>query len=90
MELNEYPDCSLERAKERGVTREQVEDVLRTGKPVTAALGRLAKTKIYDYHGIWKHQFYEQQLVKVIYVIEDDTMITVTVIAHYGRWREVL
>ncbi len=79
---------TLQRAIERGADPSQVEEVLRTGAPMPASGGRLAKAKVYDYHGVWKGRHYEQQMVKVIYVVEGDTLITVTVVVHYGRWGE--
>ena len=79
---------TLERASERGSNVRQIEDVLRTGTPVTAGGGRLAKAKVYDYHGLWKGRYYDQQMVKVIYAVEGDALITVTVVVHYGRWPE--
>lgn len=51
---------------ERGTDAEHIRDVVLAGTPVIATRGRLAKIKAYDYHGIWKGRFYEQQLVKVI------------------------
>ena len=41
-----------ERARERGASLEQIEDVLRTGPSELAGADRFAKYKIYDYHGI--------------------------------------
>ncbi len=79
---------TLERAGERGTDARQIEDVLCTGTPVAAGGGRLAKVKVYDYHGVWKGHYYAQQMVKVIYVVDGDMMITVTVVVHYGRWTE--
>jgi energy-coupling factor transporter ATP-binding protein EcfA2 len=43
---------TLRRARERGITAEQIEDVLRTGAPTTPYGGRSAKAKVYGYHGI--------------------------------------
>ncbi len=79
---------SIERAGERGSNACQIEDVLRTGTPVAAGGGRLAKVKVYDYHGAWKGHHYAQQRVKVVYAVDGDVMITVTVVVHYGRWTE--
>ena len=79
---------TLERASERGADARQIEDVLRTGTPVAASGGRLAKEMVYDYHGLWKGRYYDQQRVKVIYAVEGDLLITVTVVVHYGRWPE--
>ena len=79
---------TLERARERGVTASQIEDVIRSGVPAVTGQGRLARVKIYDYHGSWKGQHYDQQMVKVIYVVENNVAITVTVVVYYGRWPE--
>jgi len=75
---------TLERASERGASADQIVDVLRTGTPVPARGGRLAKAKIYDYHGVWKGRHYDQQMVKVVYLVEGDVLITVTVVVYYG------
>jgi hypothetical protein len=28
-------------------------------------------------------------MVQIIYLVEDDVLITVTVVVHYGRWKDV-
>jgi len=66
---------TLERACERGATAEQIEDFLRTVTPVPAGAGRLTKVKVYDYHGVWKGRHYDQQMVKVVYVVEGGLLI---------------
>jgi len=40
---------TLERAEERGVSAEEIEDVINTGLPTSAKSGRLCKAKIYPY-----------------------------------------
>jgi len=40
---------TLERAKERGSSKEEITDVINTGTPMTAKYGRSAKAKIYDF-----------------------------------------
>ena len=79
---------TLERARERGASVEQIQDVVRTGVPELARGGRLSKHKVYDYHGTWKGRFYEQQMAQAIYMMEDDALITVMVVVHYGRWKD--
>lgn len=88
MEIRIEPH-TLRRAGERGVSREQIEDVLRTGEPSAAYGGRSAKRKVYAYDDIWKGERYDHQLVKVIYMIEQGVIVTVTVVASYGRWEEL-
>ena len=61
---------TLDRAKERGATTQQILDVIETGTPVNARSGRFAKVKLYRYDGLWKRQYYDQKMIKVIYALE--------------------
>jgi hypothetical protein len=79
---------TLERALERGATKEEIEDVLRTGIPFAAKGDRLGKAKIFPFHSQWNKKFYEQKRIEVIYVLEQDAMITVTVYVFFGSWEE--
>ncbi len=47
--------------------------------------GRFAKVKRCDYHGMWKGRLYDQKMIKIIYVVENDTAITVTALVYYGQ-----
>jgi hypothetical protein len=85
MEIRIEPH-TLKRARERGVSPEQIEDVLRTGELSPAYGGRSAKSKVYAYDDIWMGRRYDHQLVKVIYAVEGGLIVTVTVVASYGRW----
>ena len=77
-----------ERAMERGASIEQIVDVIQTGVPVAAREGRFAREKFYSYDGFWKGQYYDEKLIKVIYALEDEIAVTVTVVVKYGRWSE--
>jgi hypothetical protein len=77
---------TLERAEERGATKEEIIDVIANGTPILARHGRLAKAKIYPYKEIRGKKFYEQKRVEVIYVTEQNTVVTVTVYVFYGNW----
>jgi Domain of unknown function (DUF4258) len=81
---------TVERAKERGATLEQIIDVISSGTPVEARPGRLAKEKLYGYYGVWKNVYYDHKLIKVIYAVEGDAAVTITVVVKYGRWEEPL
>ena len=76
---------ALERAAERGASADQILDVLETGMPAEARGNRFAKEKLYGYHGLWKGCYYDEKMIKV-YVMEDDTAVTITVVVKYGRW----
>jgi hypothetical protein len=77
---------TLKKAIERGTDQEQIKDVLETGIPILAKKGRLGKAKVYSFNAEWLGKKYEQKRVEVIYVIENQKMITVTVYVFYGKW----
>ena len=77
-----------EQAEKRGVKRGEIEDVLRTGKKVTAKYGRLAKEKTFPFQSRWQGKHYPQKRVRVVYVVEADMMVAITVFAFYGEWGE--
>jgi hypothetical protein len=77
---------TLERAEERGTTAEEIREVINSGVPIPAKQGRTGKAKVFPYQQIRGRRFYEQKRVEVIYVIEQDAIITVTVYVFYGKW----
>lgn len=77
---------TLERAKERGCSKEEITDVINTGTPITAKYGRTAKAKIYDFGQKRHGQYYEQKRVEVFYAVRGDVIVTVTVYVFYGKW----
>ena len=79
---------TLERAEERGTNENEIKDVLNTGSTIQAKHGRMGKAKVYDFKSDRHGEYYEQKRVEVIYAIEDNTMITVTVYVFYGTWKE--
>jgi hypothetical protein len=76
-----------ERAEERGVTLEEILEVLKTGQGFPAKKGRRQKEKIFRFEQEWLGEFYEQKKVRVVYVEESDKIVIVTVYAFYGKWR---
>ncbi len=79
---------TLERAIERGTKEAEIRDVVMTGFPAVAKHGRLAKYKVYSFQQERHGKFYEQKRVEVIYTVEGDLAITVTVYVFYGKWEE--
>ena len=77
---------TLKRAEERGATREEIEDVIRTGTPEQAGRNQLSKSKIIKFRRIWRGEYYEQKKVQVIYIEEQEVATTVTVYVFYGHW----
>jgi hypothetical protein len=79
---------TLERAEERGTTSEEIEDVVLTGFPVPAKHGRLGKAKVFDFQKIRLGRYYLHKRVEVIYAMEGEASVTVTVYVFFGEWGE--
>ena len=79
---------TIEQAKERGSNKEEIKDVIKTGKSIPAKYGRFGKAKVYDFNHERHGRYYEQKRVEVFYAMERDVAITVTVYVFYGKWGE--
>jgi hypothetical protein len=79
---------TLERAEERGTNEEEIKDVIENGFSIPAKHGRLGKAKIYDFKQERLNKFHEQKMVKVIYILAKDVIVTVTVYVFYGKWED--
>jgi hypothetical protein len=78
---------TLERAEERGATKEEIEDVITAGFPIPAKHGRVAKARGCAFDQERHGRYYEQKRVEVVYTVQGDAIITVTVYVFYGKWR---
>lgn len=87
MEIKIEPH-TLKRAEERGTNRDEIEDVLLNGFDISARGERKGKAKVYDFERERLEKYYLQKRVEVIYVEEQDTLVTVTVYVFYGEWKE--
>ena len=79
---------TLERAKERGTNEDEIKDVINTGFAIPAKYERKGKAEVYEFKKKRHGKYYEQKRVEVVYTIEDDNIITVTVYVFYGKWKE--
>jgi hypothetical protein len=79
---------TLERAEERGTNEREIKDVINGGLSIPAKHGRLGKAKVYDFKQQRHGKYYEQKRVEVIYALEEETIVTVTVYVFYGKWEE--
>lgn len=59
-----------------------------TGFEVPAKGGRLAKAKVYPFRQLRLGKYYEHKRVEVIYTVEGETIVTVTVYVFYGKWED--
>ena len=77
---------TLERCEERGASVEEIEDTIVHGIIELANGNRKAKYKVYDFNKERNGKFYEQKRIKVVFVEEENEIVTVTVIVYYGKW----
>lgn len=87
MEIHIDPH-TLERAEERGTNEAEIRDVINTGVPIPARYGRSGRAKVYEFEQTRNDHFYPQKRVEVFYVLESDSVTTVTVYVFYGTWEE--
>jgi hypothetical protein len=79
---------TLERAEERGSNETEIGDVIRTGFSIPAKFGRIGKAKVYNFKQSRNNKYYEHKRVEVVYLVEGDRIITVTVYVFFGHWRK--
>lgn len=83
IEISEHTSL---RAKERGTNDDEIRDVIKTGNEFAAKGDRKGKEKVYPYNDVWNGKRFPEKLVRVIYVIREKFISTVTVIVQFGKW----
>mgnify|MGYP001421895403 CR=1 FL=1 len=76
------------RAIERGTDETEIRDVIETGRPISARPGRFGKAKVYSFGHERFGKTYSHKRVEVVYVMEQDIAVTVTVYVFFREWRE--
>jgi hypothetical protein len=79
---------TMQRARERGATEEDIRDVIENGFEIPAKRQRLAKARIYPYDQDRLGKQYPQRRVEVFYTVEANVIVTVTVYVFYGKWED--
>lgn len=77
---------TLQRAAERGATEAEIKDTIESGTSILAKSGRLGKLKVYSYDQQKNGKYYSQKKIEVYYIIEQKTIVTVTVYVFYGKF----
>ncbi len=77
---------TLERARERGADETEIRETLANGGVIRAKRDRLAKAMVFPYNEHRLGKYYAEKRVEVIYILERDVMVTVTVYVFYGKW----
>ena len=77
---------TLEKALERGANEEEIIETLTTGRPIVAKSGRFGKVKAFQFNDVWKGKHYDQKEITVYYLVEEESIITITVYVYYGKF----
>jgi len=77
---------TVERANERGTSKEEIIETIRNGFSIDAKYGRKGKGLIKDYNETRNGKQYEQKKIEVYYMEENNTIITITVYVFYGKF----
>lgn len=74
---------ALDNIIDRGASREETEQAIRTGERLPAQKGRIAFRKNFSHNGMWKGKFYQAKQVMPIVVDEPDRFVVVTVYVFF-------
>lgn len=77
---------TLLRARERGATEDEIIDTIKNGITIIGKKGRNGKSKVFEFNQSRNGKYYNQKKLEVLYVIELDLIITVTVYVFYGKF----
>ena len=78
-----FSQHALDNMFDRGASREEVEQAIRTGERLHAQKGRIAFRKNFSHNGMWKGKFYQIKQVMPIVAEEPDKFMVVTVYVFF-------
>jgi hypothetical protein len=78
-----YSRHALDQLPGRGLSREDVEQTIRTGETIPAKGGRLAFRRNFLFESEWKGRFYAVKQVLAIVAEEPEGLVVVTAYAFY-------
>ena len=81
-----YPNHARENMDERGVTEEEIEEVLRTGSTIQGQFGRRVTTKVLTEGYERRGRSYPHKEVQLVHVCESGAIIMIEVKTRYGRF----
>ena len=85
----DYTNHARRHMRARGVTEEEVADVIRTGSVAPGRLGRLITTKVLTTGYHWQGSDYPHKEVQVIHTQGQPQITVITVKSRYGFWAGV-
>jgi hypothetical protein len=77
---------TLQRAVERGASKSEIIETLENGTGLIGKKGRLGKTKVFSFREFRNGKYYEEKKLEVYFIVQNDTIITVTVYVFYGKF----
>jgi hypothetical protein len=82
----EFSQHAIDQLTDRGATRSEVEEAIRTGEPAPAKKGRHAYRKNFPFGANWKGRRYETKQVMPIVLEKPDRLVVITVyVFYFGR-----
>jgi hypothetical protein len=78
-----FSQHALDNLFDRGASREETEQTIRTGERFLAKKGRTAFRKNFSYNAMWKGKFYQIKQVMPIVAEESDKFMVVTVYVFF-------
>lgn len=78
-----FSQHALDNISDRGTSRGEVEQAIRTGERLPAKKGRIAFRKNFSHHDMWKGKYYQAKQVMPIVVEEPDRFVVVTVYVFF-------
>jgi hypothetical protein len=71
------------RAFERGATEEEILQTIEEGEHFPAKFGRIGYRRNVHFESTWNGQFYFIKQIEVFAIVENDTLIIITLIVKY-------
>jgi len=85
MEIN-FDPRTLQLAKEKGATEEEIDATIRTGKDLNSESGRLGKTRTFPFHAEWQNEFFDHKKLDVYFTVENKLITTLDIDVFYGTF----
>lgn len=78
-----FSNHALTQMRQRGVSKQEAIEAIKTGEEAPAKSGRMAFRKNFAYESKWAGNLYRVKQVMPIVVIEKNTIVVITVYSFY-------
>ena len=79
---------TIDQMKERGIADREIILTVETGDLTGVSGDRIIRQRVFTEGYNWLGRDYPHKEVRVVYVVEEDFVIVITVIARYGWWED--